>query len=147
MFQAGSTATDQDSGTEMPRMGESKKYLRLRQIWGFSHKSYQTIIGSDSHSINQTVHLCCLWKKLINSSSGVWKLCWLWLMSSHHQGGIRLRWKSSLISISHPGWIVMIVINKVARLDTKVHLPFLLIIFTHLVSVSVRETSGPRSLW
>lgn len=29
-------------------------------IEGFSHRSYLVIIGSDSHSINQTLCLCCL---------------------------------------------------------------------------------------
>lgn len=47
-----------------------RKWSRLQQILGFSHRSYQTIIGSDSHSVNQTLCLCPLCGELISPSGG-----------------------------------------------------------------------------
>lgn len=67
--------------------GSELKYLRWWQIQGFSHKSYHTIIGRYSFHSSDSVSVLSV-EKLINSGSGVWNLCWLELMSTHHQGGI-----------------------------------------------------------
>lgn len=41
--------------------GRGRKVFQITlQIEGFSHRSYLIIIGSDFHSINQTLCLCCL---------------------------------------------------------------------------------------
>ena len=103
-----------------------------RQIPGLSQRSYRIIIGSDSHSINQT--LCCLWRAnqlcvcvCGCGCMGVWVcVCWLDLIRSHyHQGGIQLDWLwiwvySLLLSAAHirDG---LILINSVAQLDTNTH--------------------------
>lgn len=56
-------------------------------IQGFSHRSYLVIVGSDSHSVNQTLRLC--WAN--QPQRGVFNWCLLGIINSlHDQGGTRL---------------------------------------------------------
>ncbi len=69
------------------------------------------------------------------------------MSTHHHQGGI-LSDGLLIFSYRHPGWM-MIVINKAAQLEIrhKNTPPFPPVGLTHILSLCVRETSGPRSLW
>ena len=49
-------------GDSTANNGREGKCVRSQQIAGFSHRSYQTVIGRDSHSINQMLCLWCLWR-------------------------------------------------------------------------------------